>query len=335
MTTHYEIARSSAGMADRSTRGTVEVHGDDRLAFLHSLLTNDIAALSPGSGCYAAWLTPQGRMITDMRVLALEGRIALDVRAADAAALAHRLDRLVFAEQVQVRDASATALQTRILGPLAPEVVAEALAAAGANASAPAAADLAGWPEYRSAGVQAGGAELVVVRDNGLGVPAFDVYAGPDQAGALRAALEARGLARLDEAAIDTLRIEAGRPAFGVDMDTETIPLEAGIEERAISYTKGCYVGQEVIVRVTTRGHGRVARRLVGLVVEGDRVPARGETLRAGDREVGHVTSATWSPALGRPIALGYVQRDFSAPAATIAVGADATAMVTPLPFRA
>jgi len=134
---------------------------------------------------------------------------------------------------------------------------------------------------------------------------------------------------------IDTLRIEAGRPAFGVDMDTETIPLEAGIEGRAISYTKGCYVGQEVIVRVTTRGHGRVARRLVGLVVEGDRVPARGETLRAGGREVGHVTSATWSPALGRPIALGYVQRDFTAPGTAVAVGEDATAAaVTPLPFR-
>jgi folate-binding protein YgfZ len=115
-------------------------------------------------------------------------------------------------------------------------------------------------------------------------------------------------------------------------MNEETIPLEAGIESRAISFTKGCYVGQEVIVRVRDRGHGRVARKLVGLTLEGDRVPASGAAIRAGDREIGQVTSRALSPALKRPIALGYVHRDFVEPGTTVTVDG-IRAVVTSLPF--
>ena len=111
------------------------------------------------------------------------------------------------------------------------------------------------------------------------------------------------------------MRIERGRPRFGADMTEETIPLEAGLEERAISRTKGCYVGQEVIVRVQDRGHGRVARKLVGLTFDaGSNIPAPRRRVQSADREIGRVTSATWSPALARPIALGYVHRDFTEP---------------------
>jgi folate-binding protein YgfZ len=115
-------------------------------------------------------------------------------------------------------------------------------------------------------------------------------------------------------------------------MDEETIPLEAGIEGRAISLTKGCYVGQEVIIRVLHRGHGRVARRLVGLLLEGSTTPAVGTPVRSGEREIGRVTSATASPALRRPIALGYVQRDFVEPGTRVVVG-DSPAVVGKLPF--
>jgi folate-binding protein YgfZ len=121
-------------------------------------------------------------------------------------------------------------------------------------------------------------------------------------------------------------------PLFHRDMDEETIPLEAGIEPRAISFTKGCYVGQEVIIRVMHRGHGRVARKLVGLAIDGDRVPAPGAAIHAGDREIGRVTSATRSPALDRPIALGYVHRDFVAAGTEVAVDG-ASARVTAVPF--
>jgi folate-binding protein YgfZ len=171
---------------------------------------------------------------------------------------------------------------------------------------------------------------LVATRE--LGVPGFDLLVEHAYAGRLVDALGAAGVERMSDQAAEVLRLEAGTPLFGVDMDAETIPLEAGIEGRAISFTKGCYPGQEVIVRVVHRGGGRVARRLVGLTIAGDQTPPAGEALRAGDREVGKIRSAAWSPSLGRPIALAYAHRDFTEPGTELRVG-NATAIVTALPF--
>ena len=145
------------------------------------------------------------------------------------------------------------------------------------------------------------------------------------------AQLRGHGAIEVDAAAIETTRIEAGRPRFGVDMTEDTIPLEAGIEDRAISRTKGCYVGQEIIIRVLDRGHGRVARRLVGLKLAAPVLPSRGDAIRAGDREIGHVTSAAHSPMLETPIALGYVHRDFTEPGTAVIIGGQpATVVDTP-----
>src|SRR5439155_18585633 len=130
----------------------------------------------------------------------------------------------------------------------------------------------------------------------------------------------------------EVLRVESGIPKFHQDMDEQTIPLEAGIEARAISLTKGCYVGQEVIIRVLHRGHGRVARKLVGLLFADGEPPERGATVLAAGRDVGDVTSAVWSPARQRPIALAYVHRDFIAPGTSVAVEGR-SAEVTALPF--
>src|SRR5204862_5128837 len=118
----------------------------------------------------------------------------------------------------------------------------------------------------------------------------------------LKAALSAIDVAPVDAATADAIRIESGIALFHRDMDEETIPLEAGIESRAISFTKGCYVGQEVVIRALHRGHGRVARKLVGLALDAERVPSPAAVIKAGDREIGHITSSTWSPALRRPI---------------------------------
>jgi folate-binding protein YgfZ len=135
--------------------------------------------------------------------------------------------------------------------------------------------------------------------------------------------------------AVEALRIEAGTPRFGADMTHETIPLEAGIEGRAISMTKGCYVGQEVIVRILHRGHGRVARRLVGLVFEGAEAPPPGTELTADGRPAGLVTSVAFSPALRRPVALAYVHRDFAQPGTRVGAGPSASATVASLPLAA
>src|SRR5205085_1155709 len=136
----------------------------------------------------------------------------------------------------------------------------------------------------------------------------------------------------VDAETTEALRVEAGVPKFGRDMDEDTIPLEAGIESRAISFSKGCYVGQEVIVRVLHRGHGRIARKLVGLALAGADVPKSGAEVRTEAAAVGQVTSSTMSPALGRPIALAYVKRDFAEPGTALEVDG-VQAVVTPLPF--
>jgi folate-binding protein YgfZ len=135
---------------------------------------------------------------------------------------------------------------------------------------------------------------------------------------------------------LDVVRVEAGRPAFLVDMDEHTIPLEAGLEDRAISFTKGCYVGQEVIVRVMHRGQGRVAKKLVGLQLAAGDLPLADATIAAGDRDIGRVTSAVWSPTLERAVALGYVHRDFTDPGTTVIVKSASSpieATVVTLPF--
>ena len=166
----------------------------------------------------------------------------------------------------------------------------------------------------------AGGHPVIVARVTDTGEPGFDVFVEHGQADALRTKLQQAGAMPIDAATAETVRIESGVPLFHRDMDEDTIPLEAGIEGRAISLTKGCYVGQEVIIRVLHRGHGRVARKLVGLVVEGGSPVPVGATVRSGDREIGHVTSATISPALDRPIALAYVHRDFVQPGTPVVV---------------
>jgi len=176
------------------------------------------------------------------------------------------------------------------------------------------------------------GAPAIVARTGDTGEPGYDVFVDRERAEALVAAVGAAGAVEADAATAETIRIEAGVPLFHRDMDETTIPLEANIESRAISFSKGCYVGQEVVIRVLHRGHGRVARKLVGMLVDGGDVPPSGTTIRSGEREIGSVTSSTWSPALQRPIALGYVQRDFVEPGTKVAIG-DGSAQVVAMPF--
>lgn len=265
----------------RSDVGRLMVTGADRSAYLQGLLTNDVAALTPGTGCYAAMLTPQGRMLSDMYVDELGDAMLLRLPVAVTRQVREHLDRFVFAEDVQIADVSSAKAQIGIYGPRATEVAAHA-----SGALRLAADDLPG----RALVIDANDTDTVVTDLAG--------------AGAVEATMDV----------FEVARIEAGIPRFGVDMDTDTIPLEAGIEDRAISRTKGCYVGQEVIVRVLDRGHGRVARRLVQFVLDaGAPVPVHGAAVHAADREVGHVTSAVFSPRLDRVIALGYVRREFAA----------------------
>jgi folate-binding protein YgfZ len=325
MASAYQAARHTAAFIDRSSRGRMVVNGRDRASYLQGLLTNDIQALKTGEGCYAAYLTAQGRMIADLWVYELGDVIMLSLAGALTSTVMARLDQFIFSEDVQLGDVSEAFGQIAVVGPDAARVV-EALF------DEPPAASLSTLPEHGNLRGHIAQQPAIVTRVTDTGEPGFDVYVERGQLGWLNERLMAGGVPKVDEEAAEALRIEAGVPVFHRDMDEDTIPLEAGIESRAISMTKGCYVGQEIIVRVLHRGHGRVARKLVGLALDGEVIPARGVAVMSADRAVGEVTSAVRSPALGQPVALAYVQRDFMAPGSVLSVDG-AAATVTTLPF--
>lgn len=315
--------REGAALVRHSHSARILLTGADRRSYLQGLLTNDIEALHPGTGCYAAMLTAQGRMLTDMRVLELGDSVLLDVPAHVEAAIAEHLDRFVFTEDVKVERVTATRGEIGIYGPAALEV----LTAARTEGGAPAAV-------HASTRVRIAGVDAVLVRSDQFGVAGFDAIANAADIQTIETALVTAGAVRATDDDVETVRIESGRPRFGVDTDHDTIPLEAGLEDRAISRTKGCYVGQEVIVRVIDRGRGRVARRLVGLTLAAAvPVPSPGARLTADGKDIGRVTSATFSPSLARPIALGYVQRDFVEPGTTVSVDGSGDAIVSALPL--
>jgi folate-binding protein YgfZ len=296
----YPIIDSGAGWHQRADRGRVRVDGNDRASFLQALLTNDLATLSAGQGVYSAYLTPQGRMIADMRLYARPDSILADVPAPVAVALVAKLDAVIFSEDVRVSDASVEWAAITVVGRNAATLLSTA---AGLDPGT-----LAGLPTL---GVADGDSMFVVRTDDAEG-GAFDVFVQSGSRAALILRLQAAGIKPVGGDVIDLLRIEAGRPAFGRDMDEHTIPLEAGLLDRAISLTKGCYVGQEVIVRVLHRGAGRVAKRLVKLAFDAalETPPAPGTSLHIDGRESGRITSAARSPRLGRVVALGYLARE-------------------------
>jgi folate-binding protein YgfZ len=242
-----------------------------------------------------------------MRVVALDDALLLDVPVSLSASLGERLDALIFAEDAQVSDDSGTTAIVELYGPRSGEVAART--------------DPKGVP---------------VVPSEQYGLPAWVVHVPREHVRAVVDAFTRQGVDEVSLETLDVVRLEAGIPAFLVDMDEHTIPLEAGIEDRAISFTKGCYVGQELIVRVLHRGGGRVARHLVGLVLEGTIGPSGGDPIVIDGREIGTVTSAAASPTLDRHIALGYVHRDFVEPGTAVDIvrgGHRLRATVAVLPF--
>jgi folate-binding protein YgfZ len=320
----YDAVRRHAGALSRADLGRLVVSGRDRASYLQGLLTNDVQALGPGRGCYAAYLTAQGRMITDLHAYELGDVMLLTLPREVKDSVLARLDQFIFSEDVQLGDVSSTFASRTVVGPDAAAIVARV--SRGADAAA-----LAALPEHGNLRAHFNDQPVIVLRVTDTGEPGFDVLIDASQASALTEAVRSAGAIDVDSDLLEILRIEAGVPKFHRDMDEETIPLEAGIESRAISLTKGCYVGQEVIIRVLHRGHGRVARRLVGLVLDGDRVPAPGTPAVSGGREIGRVTSAAFSPALSRPIALGYLHRDFTEPGVRVTIdGSNAVVSATP-----
>ncbi len=258
----YLALRKGAALVDRSDRGRIRLTGKDRRDYLQGLLTNDIAALTPGTGCYACLLTAQGRMISDMYVVETGDAVLMDLERQVTPRVVAHLDQFVFSEDVVVSDVSDSIRQLGVFGPKSPEVLRQLELFSEAFDF-----DRLNVLDNRTSPWRETGEVVTVVRRDDLGETGFDLWISTAQGDALALAIVDAGATRVESDAAEICRVETGRPVFGKDMTEDTIPLEAGIEDRAISRTKGCYVGQEVIIRVLDRGHGRVARRLVGLDV--------------------------------------------------------------------
>jgi len=302
----YLAVRRHVGLLDRSDHGLVEVTGRDRVSFLHAMLSNDVKSLGPGRGCAATLLDVHGKVQVIVAVWVLDDRILLVTPPGMAEKLQEALDRHLFAEKVSLRNATGEIGFIVLAGPETPSLVARLTGAV--------------LPEGRWSHVAAslGDVSLRVVRGGGeTGEPEAWLVASAADGERVRQEALAAGARPVGLLAQESLRIEAGTPRFGADADTGVLLPEIPSAD-LLSDTKGCYPGQEVVVRVRDRGH--VNRHLCGLVLEGDLVPPREAEVLVDGTSVGHVTSAAWSYALERPIALAFVRRQHAAPGTTVVV---------------
>lgn len=305
--------------ADRSDRGLLRLTGKDRQTFLQGMVTNDVASLTPGSGCYAFLLDATGHVLADARVVCGDGYLLLDVEPGMAPFVADTLERYLIMEKVRIADVTEDTGRLLVGGTAAPGFLAEL----GVE-------NTAAWGEGGNATVPA--VEGLLAASTRLTPePAFDIYGPPDAVAEVASHLAAAGAVRIEPSLLEALRIEAGVPRFGVDIDARVLAPETGQRARAIHYRKGCYIGQEIVARIDARGHTN--RSLAGLFVAEAGIDADTPIFAEG-REVGRVTSSAVSPRLGRPIALGYLRHEFSEPGTAVTVdGQEAT--VAALPFVA
>jgi folate-binding protein YgfZ len=299
----YRTIAQGVGWIDRVDRGRLRFDGADRSSFLQALVTNDLATLGQGQGIYAAYLTPQGRMLSDLRIHHCGEYLLAQVAASVTERLVERFDQSIFTEDVRMTNATGAIAQLTLVGEKSAAVLAHAFSLTPLEPD-----ELMTLPMLGQ--LQIG--DVIVARSDEVELPAFDLFLAHEVRDEVIARLEDMGALMAPLEMFDSLRIEAGRPAFGVDMTEETIPLEAGLLDRAISTTKGCYVGQEIVIRILHRGGGRVAKRLVRLRIESglDSPPAAGTPLVAAGEEVGRITSAAISPMSGHIVALGYLPRE-------------------------
>jgi tRNA-modifying protein YgfZ len=315
----YRAATRDAALVERGDRRLLRAWGRDPVRMLQGLVTADLAGAPPGQGVYGAFLTPKGRMVADARLLSRpDGEVWLETDAAAVDGLAAHLHKYV--PPLFARFEPLGHVVLGVYGPAAAGIAGRVLGALPARPGEDAYAELA-----------AGG---LVVRSGYAGVDGCDAILPAAGVAEAAAGLEAAGARPAGHAALDVLRIEAGRPRWGAELTPDVIPLEAGLRERAISESKGCYTGQEVIIRILHRGH--VNRHLRGVLLGELPAPAAGtELFRPGDdRAVGRITSACASPRFEQTIALGYVRREV-APPATLRLGRPdgPAATVVALPF--
>lgn len=321
----YRIVREGgAGLIDFSSRGRVRVSGAEAVQFLNGLITNDVKTLAEGTWMTSAFPNVQGRLVAVARVLHLGDGFLFDTEAATRESVFKTLERFTLAGDFRVADVTDELVTLSLQGARAAEIVADSLGSEAASVERGRICTLS-WREQF----------ISVIRATHTSEDGFDLFVNAEHAASLFEALLAAGAHAIGFAALETLRIEAGQPRHGVDMDETNVVLETGLDE-AVSYTKGCYVGQEIIARIHWRGH--VAKRLAGLLFEDGGEAKRESKVRSIDgKEIGRLTSTAFSPRLNKSIALALIKYDYLAPGTKVRVSAgeedECTAQVAELPF--
>ncbi len=293
----YQAVRENVVVADVCDRTQIALLGDDRATFLHNLCTNDIRKLAAGDGCEAFLLDAQGRILAYLFVFAQDDAIIVESSPGHSEAILSQLDRYLIREKVELSDVSQTWGELLLAGPKISEIL-ENLSARLPDEKplSNCQTKLAGHVvQLRRVELAGTGSILIAAEHAAL----LDVWNALCNAGAVP----------IGAATVDTVRIEAGSPVYGVDIHERSLPQEVARDDRAISFTKGCYIGQETVARIDARGH--VNKFLVGVQFKGREVPAVDTPLSDGSSEVGNVSSATFSGALDAPLALAYVKRGF------------------------
>jgi tRNA-modifying protein YgfZ len=291
----YAALTEGVGIAELPGRTILAVTGADRTHILHSFSTNDIKKLNVGGGCEAFITSSQGKTLGHVLIFCEANQHVMDTAPGQAATLLAHFDRYVITEDVQLTDRSSELVELLIAGPKAAELL------HGVSGSKPPVELLA----HTSATIA--GRAIVLRRVEHSGPNAYFVQATAGDATAIAVALTDAGAVRCGPPAVESGRLEAGIPLFGLDITPDNLPQEVARDAQAISFTKGCYLGQETVARIDALGH--VNRLRVGLKLEGKEIPPSGTILLAGEQQVGHISSAAWSPRLNAPLAMGYVRR--------------------------
>jgi folate-binding protein YgfZ len=324
----YRVARQTAALIDTNFRAVFSLSGPDRARYLNAVLTGNVRGLAAGEGTIGLLLNSQGHILAELETLALEDRILILGHEFLRERTAQTLDKFIIMDDATLTDQTAETGTLAVEGPAVPAIAWEI-----------AGADFEALPERGHVAVklQTSSGEIAcrMLRHSLYGFPGIEFLAPRESLqqvwSALASAIGGHGGAPIGYAALNALRLEAGVPWIGADFDDHQIPHEAGLETTHISFTKGCYTGQEIVERVRSRGH--VNRRLTGLAFGGAEPPPHGTALLAAGADAGSVTSAAFSPFLGRAIGMGYVRREHNRPGQPLQCGAD-TAEVIALPLK-
>ena len=310
-----------AGLLDLSSRGRILVSGSEAVTFLNGLITNDIKTLALGSWMPAAFPNVQGRLIAASRVIHRQDGFLIDTEGVTHDAVLKLVERFTLAGDFRVADLTAETALFSIQGAKASEVVSTALGELASLGNG--AAKVVDWHDV----------PLTIIRATHTGEDGFDLFVPKSHAEALWSEIVSAGARPVGLEAFETLRIEAGIARYGLDMDETNVVTETNLDD-AVSFTKGCYIGQEIIARIKYRGH--VAKKLTGLMFEGEVALKSGAKILSADKEIGRITSVAFSPRLNRTIALGYVKYDYLTPGTSVQIVGDDEqnpAHVSKLPF--